>query len=209
MRKTPCSARWRLIDLGEFISALNGLATHVYLSLRTPHRAHQSHPCSIPDLPISGKASCTLVSSTVSICRRRGEAARQLGRALQQVSYHGELQLESISVIRKGKFLWRPYGGASGLFTCSRTQQQSSMAQRSGSTAIKEEDVHVTSVLTKRNEHAILEANANIDDATLGALGYKQEFKRCSNRTERSMCGTDLRAETSPSSNPSRSPSPC
>lgn len=52
------------------------------------------------------------------------------------------------------------------------------MAERQGSTAIDEKDVRVTSVLTKRNEHAVLEDNADRDEATLGALGYKQEFKR-------------------------------
>lgn len=52
------------------------------------------------------------------------------------------------------------------------------MAQRQGSTVVNEEDVHVTSVLTKRHEHAVLQDTANIDEATLGALGYKQEFKR-------------------------------
>lgn len=52
------------------------------------------------------------------------------------------------------------------------------MAHRQGSTVIDEGDVHVTSVLTKRHEHAVLEDNANLDEATLGALGYKQEFKR-------------------------------
>lgn len=51
------------------------------------------------------------------------------------------------------------------------------MAPRQGS-VVNEQDLHVTSVLTKRHEHAVLEEDANIDDATLGALGYKQEFKR-------------------------------
>lgn len=47
---------------------------------------------------------------------------------------------------------------------------------------VDERDVHVTSVLTKRHEHAVLEDNADLDDTTLGALGYKQEFKRQANR---------------------------
>lgn len=51
------------------------------------------------------------------------------------------------------------------------------MAPRQES-VVNEQDLHVTSVLTKRHEHAVLEANATVDDATLGALGYKQEFKR-------------------------------
>lgn len=58
------------------------------------------------------------------------------------------------------------------------------MAERQGSAVINEEDVHVTSVLAKRHEHAVLEDNANIDDATLGALGYKQEFKRQASRPD-------------------------
>lgn len=52
------------------------------------------------------------------------------------------------------------------------------MAAMHGSKVVNEEDVHVTSVLTKRHEHAVLDQNATVDDATLGALGYKQEFKR-------------------------------
>lgn len=51
-------------------------------------------------------------------------------------------------------------------------------ARRQGSVVVDEADVHVTSVLAKRHEHAVLEDNATLDDATLGALGYKQEFKR-------------------------------
>lgn len=38
--------------------------------------------------------------------------------------------------------------------------------------------VHVTSVLTPQHEHAILDEGATPDEKTLGALGYKQEFKR-------------------------------
>lgn len=38
---------------------------------------------------------------------------------------------------------------------------------------------HVTSVLAINHEHAILSSNLTADDGTLGALGYKQEFKRC------------------------------
>lgn len=36
----------------------------------------------------------------------------------------------------------------------------------------------VTSVLDSRQQLAALRGNATSDDATLGALGYKQEFKR-------------------------------
>lgn len=36
----------------------------------------------------------------------------------------------------------------------------------------------VTSVLDNQHQLAVIEENAAIDDKTLGALGYKQEFKR-------------------------------
>lgn len=39
--------------------------------------------------------------------------------------------------------------------------------------------MHVTSVLAQQHEHAILDQDATTDEQTLGALGYKQEFKRC------------------------------
>lgn len=39
-------------------------------------------------------------------------------------------------------------------------------------------DVHVTSLLTSQHEHAVLYEDATLDEKTLGALGYKQEFKR-------------------------------
>lgn len=39
--------------------------------------------------------------------------------------------------------------------------------------------MHVTSVLAQQHEHAILDQDATSDEQTLGALGYKQEFKRC------------------------------
>ena len=55
--------------------------------------------------------------------------------------------------------------------------QMAKMAPRQGS-IVDEQNLHVTTVLTKRHEHAVLEENATVDDATLGALGYKQEFKR-------------------------------
>lgn len=38
--------------------------------------------------------------------------------------------------------------------------------------------MHVTSVLAQQHEHAILDQDATSDEQTLGALGYKQEFKR-------------------------------
>ncbi|KIW26599.1 uncharacterized protein PV07_06418 [Cladophialophora immunda] len=45
-------------------------------------------------------------------------------------------------------------------------------------TVIDENAVGVTSVFAKRGAHAVLEEGANQDEVTLGALGYKQEFKR-------------------------------
>lgn len=38
--------------------------------------------------------------------------------------------------------------------------------------------MHVTSVLAQQHDHAILDEDATSDEQTLGALGYKQEFKR-------------------------------
>ncbi len=49
---------------------------------------------------------------------------------------------------------------------------------RKGSVSVDENKVGVTSVFTKRGDHAILEEGATGDEMTLGALGYKQEFKR-------------------------------
>lgn len=46
-------------------------------------------------------------------------------------------------------------------------------------TVIDENAVGVTSIFAKRSDHAVLEEGANKDEMTLGALGYKQEFKRC------------------------------
>lgn len=40
-------------------------------------------------------------------------------------------------------------------------------------------DVHVTSLLTDPEHAAVLGEDATLDEKTLGALGYKQEFKRC------------------------------
>lgn len=39
-------------------------------------------------------------------------------------------------------------------------------------------DVHVTSVLANLREHAVLDDSATLDEKTLGALGYRSEFKR-------------------------------
>ena len=52
------------------------------------------------------------------------------------------------------------------------------MAHNTGSRVVDEHAVHVTSVFSKRHMHAVVDEDATIDDETLGALGYKQEFKR-------------------------------
>jgi hypothetical protein len=43
---------------------------------------------------------------------------------------------------------------------------------------VDETVLHVTSVFTKKGEHAILDHTADADEEVLVALGYKQEFKR-------------------------------
>lgn len=43
---------------------------------------------------------------------------------------------------------------------------------------IDESALHVTSVFTKKGEHAVLDHTADADEEVLVALGYKQEFKR-------------------------------
>ncbi|EME83102.1 uncharacterized protein MYCFIDRAFT_153757 [Pseudocercospora fijiensis CIRAD86] len=48
----------------------------------------------------------------------------------------------------------------------------------SGSHVVDEEKLRVTSVFQQTHEHAVVDENATLDDQTLGALGYKQEFKR-------------------------------
>lgn len=48
---------------------------------------------------------------------------------------------------------------------------------RQGS-VVDESRLNVTSVLTKSHEHAIVNDQASLDEQMLGALGYKQEFKR-------------------------------
>ena len=44
---------------------------------------------------------------------------------------------------------------------------------------IDENVIGVTSVFARRGDHAVLEEGATKDEQNLGALGYKQEFKRC------------------------------
>jgi hypothetical protein len=43
---------------------------------------------------------------------------------------------------------------------------------------IDESAVHVTSVFGHNGAHAVIEEGATRDERDLGALGYKQEFKR-------------------------------
>lgn len=52
------------------------------------------------------------------------------------------------------------------------------MATGRRTSSISNKDVAVTSVLNKQHELAVIDENATLDDKTLGALGYKQEFKR-------------------------------
>ena len=52
------------------------------------------------------------------------------------------------------------------------------MAGKRNSRVINEQTTKVTSVLETQHEHALIEDNATVDDTTLAALGYKQEFKR-------------------------------
>lgn len=43
---------------------------------------------------------------------------------------------------------------------------------------VDEGKLHVTSVLAQKGEHAVLGHIADADEEILGALGYKQEFRR-------------------------------
>lgn len=50
-------------------------------------------------------------------------------------------------------------------------------APRKASITAAEENV--TSVFGRTGDHILIQAGATHDEVTLGALGYKQEFKRC------------------------------
>ncbi len=52
------------------------------------------------------------------------------------------------------------------------------MAEHRKGSAVNERDVKVTSVLSAQHEQAFADENADLDERTLVALGYKQEFKR-------------------------------
>lgn len=43
---------------------------------------------------------------------------------------------------------------------------------------VDEQKIQVTSIFEKTGDHAILDHVADSDEEVLGALGYKQEFKR-------------------------------
>ncbi|OQO15383.1 hypothetical protein B0A51_17260, partial [Rachicladosporium sp. CCFEE 5018] len=50
--------------------------------------------------------------------------------------------------------------------------------RRRSSNVVRPDALHVTSVMTKGRELAIVVEDGTLDDQALGALGYKQEFKR-------------------------------
>ena len=52
------------------------------------------------------------------------------------------------------------------------------MDERKKSIVVDERDAKVTTVFSELHEHAVLDENATLDERTLAALGYKQEFKR-------------------------------
>ena len=52
------------------------------------------------------------------------------------------------------------------------------MATRRKEVVVDEKEAKVTSLFSQRHEHAVIDENATLDERTLGALGYKQEFKR-------------------------------
>lgn len=49
---------------------------------------------------------------------------------------------------------------------------------RHGNVIVSEDDTKVTTILEKNNGHAFVGEDSTLDDTTLAALGYKQEFKR-------------------------------
>ena len=58
------------------------------------------------------------------------------------------------------------------------TDQNTPVGAQNGKHTIDETALHVTSIFTKRGEHAVLDHTADADEEVLVALGYKQEFKR-------------------------------
>jgi hypothetical protein len=52
------------------------------------------------------------------------------------------------------------------------------MAETKHTQVVDERDVKVTSVLSAKHDHALVDENATLDEKVLVALGYRQEFKR-------------------------------
>lgn len=51
-------------------------------------------------------------------------------------------------------------------------------SNRHGSVEVDEDKARVTTILEKNKDHALVGEESTLDDTTLAALGYKQEFKR-------------------------------
>lgn len=59
------------------------------------------------------------------------------------------------------------------------TERNASVTSAAGTRhTVNQDQLNVTSVFTKRGEHAIIDHVADADEEVLVALGYKQEFKR-------------------------------
>lgn len=87
------------------------------------------------------------------------------------------------------------------IFTGMTTQRKASV------TVVDENTVGVTSVFSQRHEHALISEGATQDELTLGALGYKQEFKRYVSSTPRP--GSSIHAHHLAETLPFGNPSPC
>lgn len=64
------------------------------------------------------------------------------------------------------------------LIATSLTSILAIMADRKGSLVVDPHNVKVTTVFGNLHEQVVIDENATLDEKTLGALGYKQEFKR-------------------------------
>lgn len=51
-------------------------------------------------------------------------------------------------------------------------------SNRHGNVVVNEDRAKVTTILEKNKDHALVGEDSTLDDTTLAALGYKQEFKR-------------------------------
>lgn len=65
-----------------------------------------------------------------------------------------------------------------GLTAIENTTMTEGRRDTRRSSSLQQKEVAVTSVLGKAPHIASIDENATFDDKTLGALGYKQEFKR-------------------------------